>query len=71
MLPEIPLDRIRRELEYLRAQERARIEKEKRDISQWERHKAAERFISKLEEMAKKYCAMGSEDRKREVMEYG
>lgn len=69
MLPEIPLDKIRRELDYIRAQERAKIEKEKRDISTWEGHKAAQRFLKKLEAMRIKL--EGDSQRKDELMEFG
>ena len=45
MLPEISLDKVRRDLDYMRAMERARLEKERRDASQWERHVKATRFM--------------------------
>jgi hypothetical protein len=67
MLPDIPLDKIRRELEYIKAQERARIEKEKRDHTTWEQHKAAQKFLRKLEAMTVKL----ESQRMDELMEYG
>lgn len=69
MLPEIPLDKIRRELDYLRAQERARAEKERRDVNTMERHRTAERFMRKLEGMRIKL--EGESQRKEELMEFG
>lgn len=69
MLPEIPLDKIRRELEYLKAQDRARAEKDRRDVNTMERHKTAERFMRKLESMRIKL--EGESQRKEELMEFG
>lgn len=48
MLPEISLEKIRRDLDYMRAQERARLEKEKRITEQWDRHIKAAKFIQKF-----------------------
>lgn len=49
MLPEISLEKIRREIEVVKAQEKARVEKEKRELQQWERHQQAARFIEKFD----------------------
>jgi hypothetical protein len=48
MLPEISLEKVRRDLDYTRAMERARLEKDKRDRTQWERHLKATKFMKKF-----------------------
>ena len=48
MLPEICLDKLKKELYDLRLQQKARHEKAKRDKSEWEWLKQAEFFLKKF-----------------------
>ena len=64
MLPEISIEKIRKELKSLKFRALAKQDKERRDQSQWELHKKALEFMSKFPNLSQSCKNM-------EIMEFG